>query len=491
MNSMRGTRLVLTALVLGAVLAVPGHAGPPTSGPYLTIAPVAGWVDWSKDIDLENRFLVGGRVGFMMSPHFGVEGFLNRIVVDNLGRPKSAFNTLQYGGNVVVNLVPQGKVVPFLTAGWQRARFDPTRPAPGTAATPEVAKVTKDGPAIGFGVKIPVLKIAALRLEGSDNVWSFRGGPAVAPGLRSKTATHSQTYLAGVEIAIGGTRVQPDTDNDGVPDKEDKCPNTPAGAQVDMQGCPVDSDHDGVYDGIDQCPNTPKGATVDMHGCPIDTDHDGVSDGIDECPDTPKGATVDMHGCPVDTDGDGVYDGIDECGDTPKGAVVDGKGCPIDSDADGVPDGLDKCPDTASGTKVDREGCPVQTGEVVPPPTPRAQQLIETGTLSLQDVQFVTGSAELQPQSLAVLDEVGAALAQRPDLRIDIAGHTDSQGAARSNLALSEKRAQTVLGYLVGKFGLSRDRFTTHGFGSSKPVAPNETPDGRAKNRRVEFQVIR
>src|SRR5439155_1248670 len=82
-------------------------------------------------------------------------------------------------------------------------------------------------------------------------------------------------------------------------------------------------------------------------------DKDGVWDGIDRCPDTPAGATVDANGCPYDSDGDKVFDGIDRCPDTVPGTPVDATGCPADSDKDGVPDSLDKCPNTPSGIQVD------------------------------------------------------------------------------------------------------------------------------------------
>ncbi len=90
-----------------------------------------------------------------------------------------------------------------------------------------------------------------------------------------------------------------DSDGDGVPDDRDRCPGTPAGAQVDADGCPLDSDGDGVYDGLDQCPDTPRGAVVDTRGCPLDSDGDGVYDGLDQCPDTQAGAKVDSRGCEI------------------------------------------------------------------------------------------------------------------------------------------------------------------------------------------------
>jgi OOP family OmpA-OmpF porin len=90
-----------------------------------------------------------------------------------------------------------------------------------------------------------------------------------------------------------------DSDNDGVIDSMDKCPNTPAGVKVNAMGCPLDSDNDGVYDYLDKCPNTPAGAPVNADGCPLDSDNDGVYDYLDNCPDTPAGYSVDANGCPA------------------------------------------------------------------------------------------------------------------------------------------------------------------------------------------------
>jgi len=275
----------------------------------------------------------------------------------------------------------------------------------------------------------------------------------------------------------------PDTDGDGVPDRKDKCPGTPKGAKVDATGCPLDSDGDGVYDGLDQCPGTPKGAKVDAKGCPSDADGDGVLDGLDQCPDTPKGATVDDKGCPRDSDGDGVLDGLDQCPNTPKGAVVDAKGCPKDSDGDGVPDGIDQCPDTPAGLKVDATGCPIEVKE-------KETELLDTGMIRLQNVNFETNKADILPESFPTLDAVGMLLTQWPQLKLEIGGHTDSRGSAQHNQKLSEARAGSVKTYLVTKFPkLPPDQFTTRGYGESKPIAPNTGELGWAKNRRVEFVV--
>jgi outer membrane protein OmpA-like peptidoglycan-associated protein len=271
-----------------------------------------------------------------------------------------------------------------------------------------------------------------------------------------------------------------DEDGDGVPDDKDMCPYTPKGAMVDDQGCPMDMDGDGVFAGIDECPGTPKGAMVDRVGCPLDTDGDGVYDGIDRCPQTPRGVIVDEYGCGLDTDGDGVPDGIDRCPDTPKGAKVDKKGCPLDSDGDGVPDGIDRCPNTPAGTAVDAFGC--TTGET---------EFLDTGVFTTSEILFEISKSDIKPESYELLDRIGNALIQWPELKIEIGGYTDSSGSAEFNQRLSEQRAQAVLDYLVKKFPeINQQQYTSKGYGEESPIASNDTKEGRAKNRRVEFKVL-
>ncbi|RZK34063.1 MAG: hypothetical protein EOO57_11915, partial [Hymenobacter sp.] len=113
-------------------------------------------------------------------------------------------------------------------------------------------------------------------------------------------------------------------------------------------GKPKDADGDGVPDRKDKCPDTPQGVKVDENGCPIDTDGDVVADYQDKCPETPGLAA--LQGCP-DADGDGVADYLDKCPGTPAGVKVDAKGCPLDRDGDGVPDYQDRCPDRAASAR--------------------------------------------------------------------------------------------------------------------------------------------
>lgn len=90
-----------------------------------------------------------------------------------------------------------------------------------------------------------------------------------------------------------------------------------------------------------------------------DSDNDGVEDSRDLCPDTKKGVIVDDFGCAIDTDHDNIPDYLDKCPQTPPGVLVDANGCPLDNDLDGVPDYLDKCPGTVRGLRVNRNGCPI------------------------------------------------------------------------------------------------------------------------------------
>ncbi|MCK4549099.1 MAG: OmpA family protein [Candidatus Krumholzibacteria bacterium] len=252
-----------------------------------------------------------------------------------------------------------------------------------------------------------------------------------------------------------------------------------------MKACACkDADGDGVPDKMDKCPDTPEGAKVDENGCSIDSDADGVADHDDKCPDTPKGAKVDEKGCPSDSDGDGVYDGIDQCRKTPKGAKVDKEGCPLDSDDDGVYDGLDKCPDTNARTKVDETGCPVKVSDAV-------YKFINTGLFSTTDIVFDVGKDDLKPESKEILDKIGEVLSEWPEAEVEIGGHTDSSGSESFNQKLSEDRAKSVRAYLLKNFPkLDPEFLKSAGYGESQPIASNDTEEGKKENRRVEFKIL-
>jgi len=246
---------------------------------------------------------------------------------------------------------------------------------------------------------------------------------------------------------------------------------------------PVDADGDGVFDANDKCPGTPRGAVVDANGCPLDADADGVADGIDRCPGTPAGAAVDASGCPMDSDKDGVFDGLDKCPGTPQGATVDATGCPLDADGDGVFDGVDQCPETLKEYAVDDKGCPIPVSDTY-------QQFLDSKSVSVQ-VQFASGKADILSASEADLRKVGEVLSDWPEAKVEIAGHTDSQGSASFNNTLSARRAESVKSWLTSNFsGINGGNLSTKGKGESEPVADNATDAGRAQNRRVTFTLL-
>ena len=247
---------------------------------------------------------------------------------------------------------------------------------------------------------------------------------------------------------------------------------------------PPDDDADGVPNTVDACPNTAPGTPVDSRGCPLpppDDDNDGVPNAVDTCPNTPRGTAVDSRGCPLpppDDDKDGVPNASDVCPNTPAGTKVDARGCPLpppDADGDGVPDTADTCANTPTGTAVDMKGCPA----------------IFSGakSLVLKGVAFASGASTLLPASRPALDEVAKTLLDNPTVKVEIGGHTDRTGSEPVNARISLGRANAVRAYLISK-GVAADRMTTKGYGSSKPVAPNNTPAGRATNRRVELTPV-
>lgn len=197
-----------------------------------------------------------------------------------------------------------------------------------------------------------------------------------------------------------------------------------------------------------------------------DSDQDGVADIYDECPGTPLGVAVDDSGCPFDSDGDGVYDYMDECPDTPEGVQVDQVGCPLDTDGDGVFDYLDLCPGTPADFAVNAKGCPLPI------------------SIDL-DIEFDTNKADIKQQYHHELEEVAMFLIHHPGVTAVVEGHTDDQGKAAYNKKLSQKRAQSVVTYLSEKFGVDPAIIEAEGFGEERPIADNNTPEGRQKNRRV------
>lgn len=268
----------------------------------------------------------------------------------------------------------------------------------------------------------------------------------------------------------------PDTDGDGVYDKDDICPDEPG--KPENRGCP-DKDGDGVPDIDDECPDVP--GEDRFNGCP-DTDFDGIPDAIDKCP-TVRGLES-FQGCP-DSDLDDIPDNLDKCPQVPGLKIYDG--CP-DSDLDGIPDPDDKCP-TQFGTK-ENKGCPLVKEEDKFESAVLAKEEQDILKTAFDNLEFEINSSTIKESSFESLDKLYDLLSEKPDeIKLYISGHTDNTGNPTKNMKLSNDRAESVKKYLVDK-GLDPARIITEGFGQTRPVATNNTPQGRQKNRRVEMRII-
>ncbi|NUP05674.1 MAG: OmpA family protein [Polyangiaceae bacterium] len=292
--------------------------------------------------------------------------------------------------------------------------------------------------------------------------------------------------------------LEDDNDRDGIVDAKDQCKDKSEtiNGYKDEDGCPdtvADSDADGIPDTADKCPALAgKVRTQEFYGCP-DTDEDGVVDPKDQCK-TEKEDTdgfEDLDGCPeADNDKDGVPDESDECSEEPevKNGFKDEDGCPDetpDTDKDGISDNKDKCPKVAENFNgfEDEDGCPDKGASLV--------EVKQEEIKILQRVEFETGSDKIKGAvSFSVLDAVAGALkANQQIFMVEVAGHTDNAGNADFNKELSQKRADAVMKYLVGK-GVEPARLRAVGYGQDKPIGENATNAGKQKNRRVEFNIL-
>jgi outer membrane protein OmpA-like peptidoglycan-associated protein len=346
-------------------------------------------------------------------------------------------------------------------------------------------------------------------------------------------------------IKVPGTweyRGCPDRDGDHIRDEEDECPDVPGLAK--LHGCP-DKDGDGVTDLKDDCPEV--AGLVELKGCP-DKDGDGITDSKDDCPDD-KGL-ASFNGCP-DSDSDGVMDRIDDCPDT-KG-LVQYNGCP-DTDGDNIIDKVDACPTVygiaelkgcpaaelthfnvetqiekvkqgggvysygnAVETKTAKfklEGYNADTVKTVFVTAPNlrgknayreadgffrfakeAEVIIlkeeekQVMKKAFENLEFRSTSDVILSSSFASLNELAQLMISNPTWKLRISGHTDNVGSYDSNMNLSKRRSESVRKYLVSK-GLAMDRFEVFYFGPDKPIAPNDTEEGKARNRRVEMLLV-
>lgn len=324
-----------------------------------------------------------------------------------------------------------------------------------------------------YGVELPV---SYHDMTGFNAGIGFRVGPlffgsgSVLSSLFMKSK--QVDFYAGLHIGIlYKKKIIPDTDDDGVFDNKDKCPNVAGSPRY--EGCPVpDTDGDGIDDEADSCVMLP--GFQRYHGCPIpDSDGDGINDEEDSCKNVP--GLVQYHGCPApDRDGDGVPDSEDRCPLVAGPAKF--QGCPTaDRDGDGVTDDRDLCPDEPG--PVITQGCPVQSS------------ITDQITADFKNIQFDFGRATIRPGAETIIAHAAETMNREiPNASFYIDGYTDNVGSDAKNKAISKARALAVADALV-RAGVDRSRIIVRGFGKDHPKCDNSTDAGRACNRRVEVLI--
>lgn len=293
---------------------------------------------------------------------------------------------------------------------------------------------------------------------------------------------------AGIGLLYAGENLNSDKDQDGLTKREE----LELGTDPDNP----DSDGDGLNDGAEmkQYNTDPKNADSDNDGLKdgeealkyktnpnkIDTDDDGLND-YDELM---KHKTDPLN---PDSDGDGLKDGeeINKTNTSPFKA---------DTDSDGLKDGEEVMKYKTDPLKADTDGGTVFDGKEVAngtnplDPSDDVPKAAVEKELSFDNVHFAFNKFNLTKDAQKTLDVIYEALSKYSDAKISLSGHADAIGTEDYNLKLSEKRANTIKNYLVKK-GLNESLLSVEWFGESKPVAPNDTDDGRAQNRRGEIKA--
>ncbi len=371
--------------------------------------------------------LLGGHFAYYPLPYLGAE-------VEGYGGGGSTkdtkFSAVFYSVRAhVIAQLPMYSVIPFVLVGG------------GILGAASESMGHDRDPAFHFGagVKAPINHIVSGRFDIRD-VMTQKG-----LGADNGAQTHHPELHLGLTFTFERT-VPPaprDQDFDGLYDSEDKCPQDGA---LTLDGCPSDRDQDGILDRDDQCPAE---AGLAPTGCPDrDKDRDGVPTPADQCPE--------------------------EAGPAPSG-------CPVrDEDGDGFIGDNDKCPtkaETRNGFE-DDDGCPDEMPEAV-----------KRFTGVIQGVNFKQGTADIEKASFPTLDSAVEILIQYKSIRLEVSGHTSSEGGEKRNLELSNERAEAVRGYFVDK-GVGPERVVARGAGASEPIADNESKAGRSQNRRIEFRIL-
>ena len=419
--------LMLTAVVTVAQAEVKAGS--------VSITPFAGGYFFERSQDLKDTAVYGLRAGYNFTKNIGLEGYFSYLQTEfqDQSQWEPWQDVYSFGIEGLYHFMPESRLVPFIAIGfggiYYGKGFNYINSSYGDDF--EASQYTVD---YGAGLKFFLTDDIALRADVRDVIPlnSTKGNPDYF---------HNNLLVTlGINFAFGGEKKIVEAKVEEPKVEEPPAPVAPA-APAEVV---VDSDKDGIPDNLDKCPNTPAGVSVDKDGCPLDSDKDGVPDYLDKCPNTPAGVAVDKDGCPPD------------------------------SDKDGVPDYLDKCPDTPAGAIVDENGC-----------------VHEKVSMTL-NVEFDTAKAVIKKKYHNELKKVADFIKAFPGTNAVIEGHTDNVDRfnnPENNIRLSQARADSVRQYLIDNFGIDASRITAVGYGPDKPIASNDTKEGRQKNRRVHAVI--
>jgi OOP family OmpA-OmpF porin len=369
---------------------------------------------------LDDGKALGGEIGFRFDPKWAVRFELSRIFLDMQGpnRPGFGDDGVMLGADAMYFLDDDAA---YLFGGLREQSIEDSYRM------------------MSYGV--------GKHWEVSDSVrviTEIAGYRDFGQAYNEYSAKLGLAYIFGQTIAAP---IRKDTDNDGVYDAVDRCPNSPAGTIVDATGCSVDMDNDGVLNSADQCPNTAAGVKVSTNGCEIkDADKDGVLDINDSCPNTLPGTKVNAKGCAID----------------------------LDKDSDGVLDSKDKCLDTPMTDKVDVDGCSV---------------LLEREVSIALDVLFANNSSQIENANATNIVEFVDFMKRYGNTNAVIEGHSSSVGSAEYNQFLSQKRADSVKNMLSTTYGIDASRLTAVGYGETQLKDTANTGEAHKANRRIAVKV--
>ncbi len=449
-------------------------------------------VFFQEEENFQNNGTLGGRFGVNFTEYVGLDITFRYVPTLTHQRQRRAHVLLPH----VDFVVHMGKwpAVPYLSVGAGLRHLQINRQSEGQGEEENLQPKNPDTDfAMDAGGGVKILFISRLGMRIDARYFMILGAndesEAVLVDGEFRDRWDNLAITGSVFVILGGPPDDPD--GDGIPSKVDDCPDVPEDFDdfEDWDGCPEeDNDLDDFLDWEDDCPNTPEDYDQfrDGDGCPEDdNDRDEIPDRYDDCPDTPEDwdEFEDDDGCPEDdNDRDGFADEDDECPNhaEDEDGFEDADGCPEkDNDRDGILDPDDLCPNDPENPNgyQDDDGCPDEV--------PRnLTQIVGV----IRGINFKVDSDELKESSFPVLDNAAGILHKYEDIGLEIQGHASAEGDDDYNLDLSQRRAESVMNYLISK-GISESRLIAVGYGETMPIA-EDTPDGRVLNRRVEFHII-